>query len=223
MPYTPFKNEATRSSIISALKDTSAQEAWGRFFDTYAGFIYGIARGEGLSEADADETVQAVMMELAGGGASARYDKSLGPFRGWLARLSLWRARNLRLRNLRRENAHEAAGKAEKAETAAAPAQTIDKGLEQAIEDEWMRTVTAVALDRLRAEISPAHFQAYYASAIEKMDAEAISRLCGVKPNNLYQIRRRVGARFRAILEKTMRNLDEPRLPPTAADEADNR
>ena len=98
----------------------------------------------------------------------------------------------------------------------------IDQGLEQVIEDEWMRTVTAAALDRLRAEISPAHFQAYYASAIEKMDAETVSRLCGVTPNNLYQIRRRVGARFRVILEKTMRDLDAPRLPPEA-NEADNR
>jgi RNA polymerase sigma-70 factor (ECF subfamily) len=222
MPYTPFRNEETRSSILSALRDPAAQTAWGRFFDTYAGFIYGIARGEGLSEADADETVQNIMLELVRGGAAAHYDKSLGPFRGWLARLSLWRARNLRLRNLRRENAHEAAGAAEKAEIAATPTQMIDQGLEQVIEDEWMRTVTAAALDRLRAEISPAHFQAYYASAIEKMDAEAVSRLCGVTPNNLYQIRRRVGARFRAILEETMRDLDAPRLPPEA-NEADNR
>ena len=222
MPYTPFKNEDTRSSILSALRDTAAQDAWGRFFDTYAGFIYGIARGEGLSEADADETVQNVMLELVRGGAAAQYDKSLGPFRGWLARLSIWRARNLRLRNIRRENAHEAAGEAEKAETKTAPIQTTDTGLEQAIEDEWMRTITAAALDRLRAEISPAHFQAYYASAIDKMDAAAVSRLYGVTPNNLYQIRRRIGARFRVILEETMRDLDAPRLPP-AVDEADNR
>ena len=213
MPYAPFRNEETRSSILSALRDPAAQTAWGRFFDTYAGFIYGIARGEGLSEADADETVQNVMLELVRGGAAAHYDKSLGPFRGWLARLSIWRARNLRLRNLRRENAHEAAGEAEKAEKAAVPLQTIDKELEQAIEDEWMRTVTAAALDRLRTEVSPAHFQAYYASAIEKMDAETVGRLCGVTPNNLYQIRRRVGARFRVILEETMRDLDAPRMP----------
>ncbi len=216
MPYAPFRNEETRSSIISALRDPAAQTAWGRFFDTYAGFIYGIARGEGLSEADADETVQNVLLELARGGAAAHYEKSLGPFRGWLGRLSIWRARNLRLRNIRRETAHEAASAAEKAEVAATPAQMIDQGLEQVIEDEWMRTVTAAALDRLRAEVSPAHFQAYYASAIEKMDAETVGRLCGVTPNNLYQIRRRVGARFRAILEETMRDLDAPRLPSDA-------
>ncbi len=75
-----------------------------------------------------------------------------------------------------------------------------------------MRAVTDAALDRLRAEINPAHFQAYYANVIEKMDAEAVSRLYGVTPNNLYQIRRRVGTRFRVILEETMRELDEPQM-----------
>ena len=68
-------------------------------------------------------------------------------------------------------------------------------------------------IHHLRAEINPSHFQTYYASVIEKMDAEAVSRFYGVTPNNLYQIRRRVGARFRVILEETMRDLDAPTLP----------
>ena len=200
MPDTPFANPPDMSSTTPA-----AQAEWVRFFDEYAGFIFGIARNEGLSDADADEIVQMVMLELVGDNAASRYDKSLGPFQSWLSRLTIWRARNLRLQNTRRENAHKAAGEAVKMEVAATPLQKIDKELEQAIENEWMRAVTDAALDRLRAEISHDHFQAYYASAIEKMDAEAASRLCGVTPNNLYQIRRRVGARFRVILEETMR------------------
>ena len=209
MPDTPFANPPDMDAAASA-----SQAQWVRFFDEYAGFIFGIARNEGLSDADADEIVQMVMLELVGDNAASRYDQSLGPFQSWLSRLTIWRARNLRLRNIRRENAHKDAGEAEKAEKAAVPRQTIDKELEQATENEWMATVTAAALDRLRTEVNPTHFQAYYASAIEKMDAEAVSRLCGVKPNNLYQIRRRVGTRFRAILEETMRDLDEPSMSP---------
>ncbi len=85
-----------------------------------------------------------------------------------------------------------------------------------------MRAVTDAALYRLRAETNPVHFQAYYASVFEKLPATDIQRLCDISAENLYQIRRRVGARFRAILEETMRDLDAPRLPPEA-DEADNR
>ena len=206
MPYTPYRNEETRSSVISALRDSAAQAAWGRFFDTYAGFIYGIARNTGLSDADADETVQTVMFELARGGASARYDKSLGPFRGWLTRLVRWRARNLLLQNERRTHAHEAAG----AELEATTELATKPELERIIEEEWSKAVTAAALERLRAEVSPLHFQAYYASAIDQMDAADVARLYSVSANNLYQIRRRVGARFRELLEEAMRDLDNP-------------
>ena len=200
MPDTPFANPPDMDATAPA-----SQAEWVRFFDEYAGIIFGIARNEGLSDADADEIVQTVMLELVGDNAASRYDKSLGPSQSWLSRLTIWRARNLRLRNIRRENAHKAAGEAVKMEAATMPLQIIDKGLEQAIEDQWMAAVTAAALDRLRTEVNPTHFQVYYASAIEKMDAEAISRLCGVTLNNLYQIRRRIGARFRVILEETMR------------------
>ena len=169
-----------------------------------------MARGEGLSETDAEEVAQIVMSELARGGAFVRYDRSLGPLQGWLARLAVWRARNLRRREDRRARVHrEAAGQT-------VIAQNANTDLERIVSDEWERAVTDAALDRLRAEVSPAHFKAYYASAIEKMDAEAVSRLCGVTPNNLYQIRRRVGARFRAILEETMRDLNA-QVPPQRA------
>ena len=105
MPYLHFRNEATRSSVLSALHDTADQAAWGRFFDTYAGFIYGIARHEGLGEADADDIVQTVMTELVRGGAATRYDKTRGPFRGWLSQLTLWRVRSLMRQESRRDRA----------------------------------------------------------------------------------------------------------------------
>ena len=216
MPYLPFKNEETRSSILSALRDPAAQTAWGRFFDTYAGFIYGVARSEGLSETDSDEVVQIVMSELARGGAAAHYDKSLGPFRGWLARLAVWRARNLHRRDARRTQAHKEAAE----ETP--PVLDTDADLQRAIEEEWEYAVTNAALERLRAETNPVHFQAYYASVFEGLSAPDIQRLCGISAENLYQIRRRVGKRFRVILEETMHELDVPTLPPEA-NEADNR
>ena len=60
---------------------------------------------------------------------------------------------------------------------------------------------------------NPAHFRAHYASAIEGLDAPDVQRLCGFSADNLYQIRRRVGARFRILLEEAMRDLDAPDMP----------
>ena len=210
MPYTPFRNEATRSSVLSALHDTADQAAWGRFFDTYAGFVYGIARHKGLGDADADDIVQTVMTELVRGGAATRYDKARGPFRGWLSQLTLWRVRSHMRQESRRTRAHREAHDEEASKLEASP----EPPQENAFEAEWMETVTAAALERLRAEVNPVHFRAYYASAIEGLDAPDVQRLCGVSADNLYQIRRRVGVRFRALLGETMRDLDAPTLPP---------
>ena len=211
MPYTPFRNEATRSSVLSALRDTADQAAWGVFFDTYAGFIYGIARHEGLGDADADDIVQTVMTELVRDGAAARYDKARGPFRGWLSQLTLWRVRSRMRQEARRNRAHREARDEEASKLEASPESPQDR----AFEAEWMETVTAAALERLRGEVkNPAHFRAYYASAIEGLDATEVQRICGISADNLYQIRRRVGARFRILLEETMRDLDAPTIPP---------
>ena len=48
-----------------------------------------------------------------------------------------------------------------------------------------------------------------YKAAIEKLDAADIRRLYSVSADNLYQIRRRLGARFRTLLEQTMRDMDD--------------
>ena len=209
MTYAPFRNEATRSSIISALRDTAAQAAWGRFFDTYAGFIYGIARHEGLSEADADEIVQIVMVELTRGGAATRYDKARGPFRGWLSRLVKWRVQSHKRHEARLAQAHREAG--DKVASRLDEESEADKG--DAFDAEWRATVFSAALERLRAETNPVHFQAYFASAIEGLDAHAVQRLCGISADNLYQIRRRIARRLRALVEETARDLDAPDLP----------
>ncbi len=204
---TPEKMPMPLGDIADTCDNRAAQADWRRFFDTYAGLIFGVARNEGLSEADADEVVQIVMSELARGGAAAQYDKSLGPLEGWLARLAVWRARNFHRREDRRAQAHREAVE----QAAVSPNAATD--LERIINEEWERVVTDMALERLRAETNPVHFQAYYASVFEGLHAPAVQRLCGISAENLYQIRRRVGKRFRAILEETMRDLDAPTSP----------
>lgn len=213
MPYKPYRNEATRSSILAGVADPGNQAAWGRFFDTYAGYIFAIARREGLPEADADDIVQTVMRELVHGTSLRRYDKTRGPFHLWLARLVLWRISNLR----RKEAARPPLSPLPAPDGPAAE----PSALTPEFEEEWMAAVTEEALRRLRAETNPDHYAIYHASAIEQLATEDILRLHSVSSSNLYQIRRRLGARFRVLLEQAMRDLDANapprehfRLPP---------
>ena len=213
MTYAPFRNEATRASVLSVLREPATQAAWGRFFDTYAGFVFGIARHEGLPEADADEIVQIVMVELTRGGAATRYDKARGPFRGWLSRLVRWRVQSYKRHEARLEQAHREAAD----EAASRVGEEASGKAEDAFDAEWQATVFSAALERLRAETNPVHFQAYVASVIEGLDVPEVRRLCDISADNLYQIRRRIGLRFRTLLEETARDLDAPDLPPPSS------
>lgn len=203
MPYKPYRNESTRSSILAGVADSANQAAWARFFDTYAGYVFALARGRGLPETDADEIVQIVMRELVHGSTLRAYDKTRGPFHTWLARLVLWRTANYQQRE--RPGNIRSVGTLSDLPLQSTPAQPP---LPPEFEEEWMAAVTDEALRRLRVESNPAHYAVYHASAIEKLDATDIRRLYSVSADNLYQIRRRLGARFRALLEQTMRDMD---------------
>ena len=85
MKYKPFRNEETRTSVLSGVK-TGTEEAWGRFFDLYAGYVFDMARRAGLPEPDADDLVQSVFSGLAAPGGFDGYDRGKGSFRAWLRR-----------------------------------------------------------------------------------------------------------------------------------------
>ena len=204
MPYKPYRNESTRSSILAGVADSADQAAWARFFDTYAGYVFALARSRGLAEPDADEIVQIVMCELVHGTALRAYDKTRGTFHTWLARLVLWRTANYQQRE-QSGNIRSVGALSDLPDRPAA----AQPPLPPEFEEEWMAAVTDEALRRLRAETNPAHYAVYHASAIEKLDAADICRLYAVSADNLYQIRRRLGARFRTLLEQTMRDMDD--------------
>lgn len=208
MNYRPYRNEATRSSILAGVADSADAAAWARFFDTYAGYVFGIARHRGLAEADADEIVQQVMLEFVHGRVLGQYDRSRGAFHVWLAHRVAWRVANYcRDGDVRR---------AAEARYAAEPVPALDaSAIDDACEEEWRAAVLSEALRRLRAESNPVHFAAFHASAIDNLPTDAILRLHGISATNLYQIRRRLAARLRVLLAESRRDLDAGgALPP---------
>lgn len=208
MTYSPYRNESTRSSILAGVKDSADSAAWARFFDTYAGFVFGIARHRGLPEPDADEIVQQVMAELVHGDALSRYDRTRGAFHLWLARRVIWRVANYcRDGDARRS--------AEARYAAEPPPDSVPPGTDAAFDEEWRATVLDEALRRLRAESNPVHYAVFHASAIENLPTDALLRLHSVTPSNLYQIRRRLSARLRALLASARQDLESgSSLPP---------
>src|SRR5437868_385851 len=55
----------TRQSLLARLKDVGDQESWREFFDTYWRLIHATALKAGLTQAEAEEVVQEVMIAAA--------------------------------------------------------------------------------------------------------------------------------------------------------------
>ena len=194
MTYKPFLNEETRSSVLAGVR-SGAEEAWGRFFDLYAGYVFSLARRGGLSPEDADDIVQTVFAVLSAQNGFDGYERGKGSFRAWLRRRVQWRVADV----LRRR-------------AAAPPVLPLDDPA--ALDEAWIDAARAEALLRLRASVSPEHFAIFQASVLEELPTEDVLRLYRVSRDNLYQIRKRVKAAFAEHLKAALEDLDAPVPPP---------
>ncbi len=203
MSYHPFKNEETRTTVLSGVKGGS-EAAWSRFFDIYAGYVFSLANQAGLVGADGDEIVQAVFIELAKPGGFDGYDRRKGAFRFWLRRRVEWRIKDeFRRRAASARNDGLLKGNMDKVPN--------DPALEQ--DELWRGTVREEAMRRLRAEASSTHFAIFQASVVEEIPTEDVMSLYHVSRDNLYQIKKRMRTAFKRHFDAASRDLDEPEPP----------
>ncbi len=200
MTYKPFLNEETRSSVLAGVR-SGAEEAWGRFFDLYAGYVFSLARRSGLSPEDADDIVQTVFAGLSAPNGFGGYERGRGSFRAWLRRRVQWRVADV----LRHRAATPPALPLDDPDAFPAP--------DAALDEAWIDAARAEALRRLRSSVSPEHFAIFQASVLEELPTEDVLRLYRISRDNLYQIRKRVKDAFAEHLKAALEDLDAP-LPP---------
>jgi len=204
MTYRHFNNESTRSSVIRAVADTENAAAWNRLFDLYAGFVYSIARRKGLNDADADDIVQMVFVDLARNLPSFKYDREKGRFRSYLAELVKWRVID-RLKAVRRD-ADLKAGFME-------GVKATGPGNDEFADREWKAVAMDNALRRIKSSVRPEHYAAFVASTVDGQDTETVMKLYNLSRDNLYQIRKRLSERLRKVMPEVLAEMDNPDMP----------
>src|SRR5438128_4008238 len=81
----------TRQSLLARLKDLSDQASWREFFDTYWRLIHATALKAGLTESEAEEVVQEVMITAAKKLPVFTYDPAKDSLKGWLLAVTRWK------------------------------------------------------------------------------------------------------------------------------------
>jgi RNA polymerase sigma factor (sigma-70 family) len=200
----------TRSSLLRRLKCWDDRESWQAFFDTYWKLIYSVARKAGLSDTEAQDVVQETVVTVAKKMPDFSYDRSLGSFKGWLLNITRWRiADALRKRPPAGRFVHsanpDATARTSTVEAIPDPREDILADLWDA---EWEHHLMQVALQRIKRQVNPRHYQIFDLYVIKNWPVEKVTRLLKVSDDQVYQVK----SRLTQLLKEIIADLETKRL-----------
>jgi RNA polymerase sigma-70 factor (ECF subfamily) len=204
----PPESLATRSSLLSRLRDLGDEANWRTFFDTYWLLLYNVARKSGLRDADAQDVVQETIIGVARKMPEFRYDPAKGSFKNWLLLITRRRIQD-HLRKLYRSlpgNRGERANN-EVREVAAAEVLTPDEQIDAAWEAEWRNNFFQTALARVRQRVKPKVYQAFDYCVSQNLRASEVARMLGLSAAQVYLAKHRVGRALKAEMIRLEREL----------------
>lgn len=185
----------THHSLIARLRDDKNSAAWADFVKLYEPAIYRFVRSKGLQDADAQEVVQEVLLNVREMANSPEYDAK-SSFRAWLATVTRNRLIDL-LRKKSRWEKRLLAGFAAMG------------NMQEKAEEAWSRQfgleirhqMFLAAAQHVEQTVSSDQWQAFWQTAIELQPASAVAKRLGMSVGNLYVSKCRVMEKLRKQIE----------------------
>src|SRR2546421_5285618 len=206
-PYQMARNSEnllpTRRSLLNRLKNWDDQESWKDFFDTYWKLIYGVAVRAGLTDAEAQEVVQETVIAVAKKIPEFQYNPEIGSFKSWLLHTAQWRISD-QFRK-RKSGADRGGGRREK-NTGTSTIERIPDpaGLDlDAIWDaEWEKHLFEAAIERVKTQVKPKHYQIFDLYVIKQWPVEKVARTMEINVGQIYLDKHRISALIRSEVKK---------------------
>lgn len=187
----------TRASLLFRLRDPQDHQAWMEFVALYEPLTYRIVRRSGLQDADAREIVQELFIVVSRNINRWNPDKDRGSFRGWLRRV----AKNLVINWLRhRERRLLPSGGSEYHAMLNQVAADIPETA--TFEYEYRRALFHHASERVRVEVQPNTWRAFWETAILRMTAAATAKKLGMSVGMVRCAKCRVMARIKLVVKE---------------------
>ena len=181
----------THLSLLHRLSTGSDPEAWREFHDRYGLLIRGMARRQGLQDADCDEVVQDVLTALAQSMPGFQYDPKRGMFRAYLKTITV------RKILARRRRVGEVVVTDDQLELA-----TTDNRIDAMWESEWRQYHLRQALSVVETEFNAVDRAAFEAYAIRAESAAETAEKIGITTNQVYQAKSRILRRLERIIAR---------------------
>jgi RNA polymerase sigma factor (sigma-70 family) len=204
---------ATRPSLIERIRDWSDDESWQQFLQTYWRLIYALAIRHGLTESEAEEVVQATLIAVAKRIGTFKYDPGAGSFRQWLIHQARWRIADLQRKRHRERQlfvpGHSRAASSPTRTATAHRVPDLSQNIETRWEREWHASVHAAALQALRTQLNPKHYQVFDLYVLREWPASRVRRTLGIGLAQMHLINTRVRHLYRRECVRLERALAE--------------
>lgn len=217
MPANDPASIPTRPSLLERLRDLGNQEDWRRFFDTYWRLIHATAVKAGLTESEAEEVVQEVMIAAAKKLPEFTYQPGKDSLKGWLLAVTRWK-----VNDQYRKRPHVNAGGETACLTDGGPGlpdtddtartSTIERvpdpdppELDAHWEAEWHANLLRAALERIKHLVNPAHYEIYHLAVVQGLSSRDTAKTLGVNVARVYLVKHRLGRLLRAEVARLQR------------------
>jgi RNA polymerase sigma factor (sigma-70 family) len=211
---------STRSELLEQAKNWEDQSAWEKFCDLYRRLIHAFSIRSGLTDDEAQEVAQDILLEVAVRLKNGEYQRDQGSFRGWLFRLTRWRITN---QFHQRQSGHvslDQPGVIEAVESASAGAVEDN----ETWEEEWQRALLAAAFERLRGCMNIEHFQVLHALVWHGWSPEQVAKTFKMSRTAVYLVKLRCLSRLKRQIARLQKsslpehpNIIPPNTPPKTA------
>lgn len=187
----------TNPSLIVRLAAADDRLAWAQFVEIYAPLVFAFAQRRGLQDADAADVVQQVLTRVADAFRRGKYDRSRGLFRGWLLTIARHEVSDALAARARREQSR-----------GGTTAQHVLRSVPEpndASGDDWDREyeqrLLAWAAERVRAEVQPATWQAFWETTVLRRSGQDVAHALGMSVAAVYLAKSRVMKRLRELVQ----------------------
>jgi len=200
----------TRASLLSRLKDWNDQESWRTFFDTYWKLIYSVAIKTGLTDAEAQDVVQEILICVSKTMPGFKYRASNRSFKGWLLQLTAWRIQDhVRLRDEGIEIVRPFNPTPTKTGSIRGVADPAGPELERLWDEEWDNNLVEVALARVKQQVSAKQYQIFDFYVLKNLPMGRVKRALGVSSASIYLAKHRINSLIKAEIVKLESNANK--------------
>lgn len=185
----------TRRSLLGRLKRWDDQESWQDFFNTYWKLIYDVAVRAGLSDSEAQDVVQDTIVAVARQMPQFKYDPALGSFKSWLLLITRRRITDQLRKEYRRVKTEDPApGDTARTTLLERIPDPAAADLDAIWEQEWQRQLFDAALQRVKRQVEPLHFQIFDCYVRKEWPVQEVIKAFGVSSGQVYLIKHRLSA-----------------------------